>query len=106
MPYGGSCDPGVFETAAVLSCADEGSCAVSNAAWTCVAPVPQGEECTYDTACELGLRCSAAFQFIGTGACLPLKGVGVSCGRNTECETHLCDGTCRDATVEEAFCSR
>lgn len=105
VPYGGSCDPTLMDTTPLLSCADDGVCTLMGTEWFCNPPVPRGEECSFDGACEPGLRCTALVQFIGTGSCQPLKAVGADCTRDSECETYLCDTTCRDATVVEAYCS-
>lgn len=108
IPFGDTCDPNFLDVANVFACADDGVCTqmgtVANPDWQCAPPTSLGDECTYDGVCEPGLRCSAAFQFVTTGTCQPLKANGQPCGRNSECETFVCDTVCRDATNEQAYC--
>lgn len=105
VPYGGSCEPGLFDAAALVSCADDGVCVRTDGIWVCVEPIPEGESCTFDAACMPGLRCSTLAQFVLEGACLPLKEEGQACGRHTECASNICEVMCREATVEEAYCT-
>jgi len=108
IPFGDACDPNFLDVPNLFACADNGVCSqMGNAAnpdWVCAPPTALDGECTYDAVCEPGLRCSAAFQFITTGTCQSLKGIGQPCVRASECETFVCDTTCRDATNEEAYC--
>lgn len=108
IPFGEPCDPNVLDVPNLFACADDGVCTQMGSAvepdWRCAPPTPQDGECTFDAQCAPGLRCSAAFQVVTSGTCQPLKANGLACVRNSECATHLCDVTCRDATNDEAYC--
>ena len=108
IPLGETCDPNILDFPTLFACEDDGVCTqMGNAAnpnWVCAPPAALGGECTFDGMCEPGLRCSAPFQLITTGTCQPPKPNGEACGRASECETFVCDTTCRDATNDEAYC--
>ena len=108
IPLGEPCDPNILDLPNLFACEDDGLCTQRGTAaepdWRCTPSAPLAAECTYDAGCEPGLRCSAAFQFVTTGTCQPLKANGQPCVRASECATHVCDTTCRDATNEEAYC--
>jgi len=108
IPLGEPCDPNPFDVPNLFACLDDGVCTqmgtAANPNWVCAPPTALGGECTYDGMCEPGLRCSTAVQLIVAGTCQPLKPTGEACGRASECETFVCDTTCRDATNEEAYC--
>lgn len=108
IPVGEPCDPNFLDVPNLFACEGDAVCTqmgtVANPMWVCAPSIPLDGECSLDALCEPGLRCSAPIQLLNTGTCLPLKELGEPCGRGSECVTNVCDTTCRDATVDEAYC--